>query len=174
MLILSVDIGTRNFGMTVYCTELQEFTLMKIKDLRFVKDFVKHMKIMSEEEPFKSADVILVENQMRSIMKTMATAIRAFNFEKTVMVSPMSVKRFFQICSGYHKTNKSLARVEAPKLLSEKNLSTYNSFKKKDDIADCILQTYWYLNKHMNDCRKLKKKVNKGRLMKVPAHLKPK
>ena len=174
MLILSVDVGTRNFGMTLYCTEEKEFKLMKLVDLRNYKDYVKQMKIMSEEEPFKSADIILVERQMRSIMKTMATAIRAFNFEKTVMVSPQCVKRFFESGRKRHATNKKVAKIEAPKLLEGKDLQLFESFKKKDDIADCILQTYWYLNKHMKKFRVVEKKVNKNRLMKIPEYLTPK
>ncbi len=174
MLILSVDVGTRNFGMTLYCTKENKFKLMKLVDLRNYKDYVKRMKIMSEEEPFKSADVILVERQMRSIMKTMATAIRAFNYEKTVMVSPQCVKRFFASGRKGHAANKKVAKIEAPKLLVGTNLKLFESFKKKDDIADCILQTHWYLHKHMKKSPVLEKKVIKTRLMRIPKYLIPK
>ncbi len=51
MLILSLDVGTRNFGMTLYCTKENKFKLMKLLDLRNYKDYVKQMKIMSEAEP---------------------------------------------------------------------------------------------------------------------------
>ncbi len=178
MLILSIDVGTRNFAMTLFCTKTDEYKLMELRDLRNYKDYVKTMKLLSEEEPFQIADVILVERQMRSIMKTMATAIRAFNFEKTVMVSPQSVKRFFKSGTRRHASNKKVAKVEALKLLNLKNLRLFNSFKKKDDLADCILQTYWYLHKQEKSRRmqglSVRKKVTKGRLMKVPEHLKPK
>lgn len=178
MLILSVDVGTRNFAMTLYCTRTDEYKLMELRDLRNYKDYVKTMKLLSEEEPFLSADVILVERQMRSIMKTMATAIRAFNFDKTVMVSPQCVKRFFRSSTRKHATNKKAAMVEALKLLNVKNMRLYKSFKKKDDIADCILQTHWYLST-IEKSRRMKglqveKKVNTGRLMKIPEYLKPK
>ena len=168
MRILSVDVGTRNFGVTLYCTDDKEFKLMKIFDLRNMKDYVKHMKVMSEAEPFLSADVVLVENQMRSIMKTMATAIRAFNFEKTVMVAPQSVKRYFETGTRKHSSNKKLARIKAPTLLNEKNLKLYNSFKKKDDIADCILQTFWFLN---NSSSSRVSKRSRKSVFKVPTSL---
>ena len=166
MRILSVDVGTRHFAMTLYCTEDREFKLMRILDLRNVKDYVAHMKLMSEEEPFKSADVVLVERQMRSIMKTMATAIRAFNFEKTLIVSPQSVKHYFRTSTKNHRTNKQLAMCEAPKLLTGDNLVEFNKLKKKDDIADCVLQTYWYMKNRMK-CRPMKKQTRKVRLLRL-------
>lgn len=170
MLILSVDVGTRNFGMTLYCTEEEDFVLMRLVDLRNFKDYVKKMKEMSEEEPFKSADVVLVENQMRSIMKTMATAIRAFNFNKTVMVAPQSVKRFFKSSMGKHSLNKKAALKKVKSMLSEKSQALLDGFKKKDDVADCILQTFWYLQRGTRP-KVMEHKTSKVRMLKLPKRL---
>lgn len=170
MRILSLDVGTRNFGMTLYCTKSKDFLLMRLLDLRNVKDYVKHMKEMSEEEPFKSAHVVLVENQMRSIMKTMATAIRAFNFNKTVMVAPQSVKRYFKSGKGNHRMNKRAALEKVMSMLSEKSLTMLDGFKKKDDVADCILQTFWYLKKGKRP-KVRENKTSKVRMLKLPKRL---
>lgn len=166
MLILSVDVGTRNFGMTLYCTEKKDFVLMRLVDLRNFKDYVKKMKEMSEEEPFVSADVLLVENQMRSIMKTMATALRAFNFDKTVMVAPQSVKRYFRTSMKKHYWNKKMALSRVDEFLTDDSRAMFGKFKKKDDVADCILQTIWFLEKGRRPV--LQKKQQKVRLLKVP------
>ena len=96
MHILSIDIGIRNFAFTVYCTIEEEFILFRLIDLGKVKDYVAKMKELSCTEPFVSADVILVERQMRSCMKTMAVSLRAFNYEKTVPVAPQSITRYFK------------------------------------------------------------------------------
>ena len=148
MFILSVDIGVRNFGMSVYCTEKKEFILFKLLNLGKVKDYVLKMKELTSEEPFLSAGVILVENQMRSCMKTMATAIRAFHFDKVVCVAPQSIKHFFRSSMKKHSKNKKVAVELARTLLNKMNLSKYENYKKKDDIADCILQTHWYIQKY--------------------------
>ena len=103
------------------------------------------MKEVTSEEPFLSADIILVENQMRACMKTMATAIRAFHFDKVVRVAPQSIKRFFKTSTGKHALNKKVAVEVARTYLSKKNQKRYDKYKKKDDIADCILQTQWYI-----------------------------
>ena len=145
MLILSIDIGIRNFGSTVYCTIKEEFILFRLIDLGKVKDYVARMKELSSTQPFVSADVILIERQMRSCMKTMAVSLRAFNYEKTVPVAPQSIKRFFKSSMKKHAKNKKAAILIAKKYLRESKLKQFEGLKKQDDIADCILQTIWYI-----------------------------
>ena len=84
---------------------------------------------------------------MRAIMKTMATSIRAFHFEKTVMIAPQSVKRFFSSSAGSHHKNKKLAIEFTRTLLNPKNLTEFEKLKKKDDIGDCIIQTMYYIKR---------------------------
>jgi len=147
MRILSIDVGIRNFAMSVYCTEAKEFVLFALKDFIKIKDCVATMREFTLQEPFISADIILVENQMRSMMRTMATSIRAFHFEKTKMIAPQSVKRWFNTCMKKHGSNKKAAIVLARKLLNSKNLAQLEKLKKKDDISDCVVQTHYYLEK---------------------------
>jgi len=147
MRILSIVLGVRNFGMSVYCTDAKEFILFKMHDFKKIKDCVKMMRDFTVQEPFNSADVILVERQMRSVMKTMATSIRAFHFDKTIMIAPQSVKKWFNTCMLAHGSNKKAAIVLARKLLNKKNLAQLEKFKKKDDISDCVVQTHYYLEK---------------------------
>ena len=145
MHILSVDIGIRNFAFTVYCTIEEEFKLFRLIDLGKVKDYVAKMKELSGTQPFLSADVILIERQMRSCMKTMAVSLRAFNYEKTVPVAPQSIKRFFKSATKKHAKNKKAAIQIAKRYLNVGKLNQFEKLKKQDDIADCILQTIWYI-----------------------------
>ena len=102
MRVLSVDIGIRNFAFTVYCTIESKFLMFRIVDLGKVKDYVAKMRELSSTGPFATADVILIERQMRACMKTMAVSLRAFNYEKTVMVAPQSIKRHFKTAMKKH------------------------------------------------------------------------
>lgn len=145
MHVLSVDIGIRNFAYTVYCTIEEKFLLFRLIDLGKVKDYVAKMKELSCTEPFMSADVILIERQMRSCMKTMAVSLRAFNYEKTVPVAPQSIKRFFKSSMKKHAKNKKAAIHIARKYIRAAKLKQFEGMKKQDDIADCVLQTIWYL-----------------------------
>lgn len=145
MLVLSVDIGIRNFAFTVYCTIESKFLAFRVLDLGNVKDYVAKMRELSSTEPFLMADVVLVERQMRSCMKTMAVSLRAFNFEKTVMVAPQSIKRHFKTAMKKHSKNKKAGIEVARRYLNAVMLERFEKLKKKDDIADCVLQTIWYL-----------------------------
>ena len=145
MLILSVDIGIRNFAFTVYCTVESKFLLFRLIDLGKVKDYVAKMRELASTDPFLMADVVLVERQMRSCMKTMAVSLRAFNYEKTVMVAPQSIKRYFKTAMKKHSKNKKAGVEMARKYLSAHMLEKFEEMTKRDDIADCILQTIWYL-----------------------------
>lgn len=145
MRVLSVDIGVRNFAFTVYCTIESKFLLFRLIDLGKVKDYVAKMRELSSAEPFVTADIVLIERQMRSCMKTMAVSLRAFNYEKTVMVAPQSIKRHFKTAMKKHSKNKKAGIEVARRYLSAVETEHFEKFKKKDDIADCILQTIWYL-----------------------------
>ena len=145
MLVLSVDIGIRNFAYTVYCTVESKFQLFRVIDLGKVKDYVAEMRELSSRAPFVMADVVLIERQMRSCMKTMAVSLRAFNYEKTVMVAPQSIKRYFKTAMKKHSKNKKAGIEVARRYLSAQMLDLFEKLRKKDDIADCILQTIWYL-----------------------------
>ena len=133
MLIVSVDIGTRNFAYTVYCTDKRSFVVFQILDLRKVKDPVLRMKELSDSEYFDKAEVILVENQMRSCMKTMATALRCFHLDKVVKVHPHSVKRFFQTRLS------ALPAHQASILISFRNshrVVTYTAWMRKKESSN--------------------------------------
>jgi len=145
MLVLSVDIGIRNFAFTMYCTIESKFLLFRVVDLGKVKDYVAKMRELSTSDPFVVADVILIERQMRSCMKTMAVSLRAFNYEKTVMVAPQSIKRYFKTAMKKHSRNKKAGVEVARRYLGASKLQEFEKLSKKDDIADCILQTLWYL-----------------------------
>lgn len=142
--VLSVDIGERNFAYCAWSTA-RGFYDMQVVDLRLIKgDSATRMRTLQERGVFDDCDVVLVERQMRSKFKEMATAIRCFNWGKTVLVAPQSVKRAFKTSTGKHATNKKAHVALARSFLSEKETAKFDAFKKKDDVADTIVQVMWY------------------------------
>ena len=142
--VLSVDIGERNFA---YCawSAARGFHEMQVVDLRQIKgDSATRMRTLQERGVFDECDVVLVERQMRSKFKEMATAIRCFNWDKTVLVAPQSVKRAFKTGTGKHATNKKAHVALARSFLSEEETAKFDAFRKKDDVADTIVQVMWY------------------------------
>jgi len=136
--VLSVDIGERNFA---YCA----WSDMQVVDLRQIKgDSATRMRTLQERGVFDDCDVVLVERQMRSKFKEMATAIRCFNWDKTILVAPQSVKRAFKTGTGKHATNKKAHVKTARGFLSAPQTVKFDAFRKKDDVADTIMQVMWY------------------------------
>ena len=147
MRVLSVDIGERNFAYCVW-SAARGFYDMQVVDLREIKgDSATKMRVLQDRGVFDDCDVVLVERQMRSKFKEMATAIRCFNWGKTVLVAPQSVKRAFKTGTGKHSTNKKAHVALARSFLSEQETEKFDAFRKKDDVADTIMQVMWYRKK---------------------------
>ena len=148
MRILSIDVGTRNLGWARW--ENGVFSGVGVVDLRKYgsgrgTDYALQVYRLNETGFFE-ADVILVEVQMRSCMKTIANSIRCFHFDKTVRVAPQSVRRHFQTMMGKHYSNKKahlllLEDIDFPCAVRE----VIASHSKKDDIADAAVQLLYYL-----------------------------
>lgn len=147
MRVLSVDIGERNFAYCVW-SAARGFYDMQVVDLREIKgDSATKMRVLQDRGVFDECDVVLVERQMRSKFKEMATAIRCFNWGKTVLVAPQSVKRAFKTGTGKHATNKKAHVKLAREQLSKQEQARFDAFRKKDDVADTIMQVMWYRKK---------------------------
>ena len=101
---------------------------------------------------FDACDVLLIERQMRARYKCMAAALKALNIDKAKMVAPQSVKRYFGTGNrgkGAYRANKKCHVELARNLLNGEERVVFESFKKKDDIADCVAMTRWYTDKYL-------------------------
>ena len=153
MIIVAIDPGLVNLGYAVYDSDKKVFVTFgkyalkkdipkkKQSDYAYlVKSFVERsQKILA------SADIIAIEIQMQARMKVIATALRCFYWTKAEMVSPLKVRRFFDIsCANYAKNKRASIKL-APKLLSTpQELHRFDSYAKKDDVADAIiLARFW-------------------------------
>tara|TARA_B110000858_G_scaffold188640_1_gene234435 strand:+ start:2500 stop:2985 length:486 start_codon:yes stop_codon:yes gene_type:complete len=145
MRILSLDIGTKNLGWVLYDGEIKDVGIVDLSTFAKGTDYAKQVYLLSKTG-FFDVDLILVEIQMRSCMKTIANSIRCFYWDKTIRIAPQSVRRHFKTITKKHKSNKQahlalLSEIDIPTNIVAK-ISTY---KKKDDIADAIVQMMYYL-----------------------------
>ena len=145
----AVDVGERNFACVSWSAErgYHDFTVIDLKPMK--GDAAAKMKILQDRGMFDPCTVLLVERQMRSKFKEMATSLRCFNWDKTALVAPQSVKRVFGTTTKKHKTNKKAHVLLAQKLLSAAELRTLAAYKKKDDLADCVAMIAWYRKTHL-------------------------
>jgi len=150
MRVVSVDPGLRNFGVAIFeDNKLVEFDSICIWDMvpkGKRKDYAYIARTLVEKTSiFEGADVVLIERQMQSRMIVIATALRCFFWNKSKMVAPISVRKYFGISTGKYRNNKKASIELAPKFLNEAQLKKFKTHKKKDDLSDAFLQGLWYI-----------------------------
>ena len=150
--VTAVDVGERNFAVASWSPE-KGYHDMQVVDLRLVKgDAATKVRQLHERGLFDNCTALLVERQMRSKFKEMAASIRAWHWDKCKLVAPLSVKRVFSTSTKKHSSNKKAHVALARRLLvTPAETHQFESFRKKDDVADCITMIAWYRIKHQNE-----------------------
>ena len=150
-MILSIDIGSTNFGWSRWSSQrgFYDFGLLNLKTVKG-KDLPAKMHTLHKKGFFDAATTILVERQMRAKFKCCQTAIQCLgeNYEKTHIIAPQCVKRHFQTMKLNHRENKKAHMELAQTFLTQENLKRLDTFKKKDDICDAIIQTQYWIEKN--------------------------
>lgn len=142
-MIASVDIGTKNLGYAIWDSSIVDFGVVDLTQFKKGKDYAAMAKALCDTGIFDECDTILIERQMQARMKVLATALRCFFWDKAVLIAPQSVKRHFKSGTKKHSTNKKKAvDIVAPFI---KDLDKFKALRKKDDVADAILQVLYYV-----------------------------
>ena len=105
MIIFAVDPGVKNMGYACYDTSKRSFITFgkwdmqtgvkskeKTKYALLTRRFCDGMKGLLE-----MSDIILIEAQMQAKMKVVQTAIQCFYWEKSKVIGPLAVRKFFGI-----------------------------------------------------------------------------
>lgn len=150
MRVVSIDVGLRNFGYAIIDNgSLIDFDSICIWDLvpktkRTDYPYIARV-LVDNTDIFKDADVILIERQMQARMKMIACALRCFFWEKSKMIAPLSVRKYFKISTGVYKENKKASKNFVERFLDHSQTEKYKSSKKQDDMADAIIQGMYYV-----------------------------
>ena len=154
MKIVSVDIGTRNLGLAIYkngnLTHFNCYCLFDyIKSKKEKTDYtlMTYNFIQAHPEIFKDMDKLLLENQIQARMKVIMTSFRCFFYKRAVKISPLAVHNHFKSGKGKHSKNKKAAIQLVEKFLSGSQYEKLKKHKKRDDMADAIIQIYYYIDK---------------------------
>lgn len=110
-------------------------------------------------------DIVLIENQISPIanrMKTIQGMIAQYfivkNVEDIHFVSSINKLKEFNLGKLDYKKRKERS-IEITKEIikdTECDLKKFDNHKKKDDLADCFLQGYWFLKNKIFSAKKLK------------------
>ncbi len=153
MIIFAVDPGVKNMGYACYDTERNGFITFGKFDMQTgvkSKEKTKYALLTKRfcdemSDYLNKADVVLIEAQMQAKMKMIQTAMQCFYWDKSHVIGPLAVRKFFGISMSNYAKNKRTSVELSVKLihtLNEKKLMA--SFAKKDDVADAIiLARYW-------------------------------
>ena len=157
MRYLSIDPGTRHFGWCLYDdeTDVIDFGIENLKKIDPKKEFPDKKCTKDDwtarirclyNRGFFDHDVILIEYpQMRDCMKQIAISIRCWCWDRVVRIHPRKVKNFFNTSMGEHRKNKKEHLELAKTFLTGDTLERFMKHKKKDDIADTIIQLLYHL-----------------------------
>ena len=161
MRIGSFDIGIKNIGFAVFNSATRSVEHLEIIDLcktggRRVpfgdKNAVSLVRALVRKRRalLASCDVVAIEKQMIRKMIIIQFVLEAVLSEVTtpMQVHARSVKVFFKIGTGKHRTNKKAAIKKTYEILDERGHAVINKFKKKDDVCDAILQAIFVAHKN--------------------------
>ena len=161
MIIFAVDPGTRNMGYACYDTDKRGFITFGKFDMQ--KDVKKKNKTKyalltrrfcdAMHDYINMSDAIIIEAQMQAKMKMIQTALQCFHWDKSHVIGPLAVRKFFKISMNDYNKNKRASEKLANIMVKrgpEKEL--LEKFDKKDDVADAIiLARYWEYKQNGED-----------------------
>ena len=150
--ILSIDPALKNLAITkitfdddntIIDIDVKLVDIMKIKKPSFEK-LMSNLKLELDKLIIEDVDSVIIENQpsrMNMRVKSVAIAIYTYfmiNNKHVAFVSP-SIKLTNEENKLTYKERKNKSVEKTFLILNDHLKETINTFKKKDDICDCIL-----------------------------------
>jgi Holliday junction resolvasome RuvABC endonuclease subunit len=153
MRIVSIDPGTVNCGYAVWengkYIQFGSHNLLAMVDKKKQTDYPYIARVFADKTKlFEGADIILIENQMQARMKLIACSLRCFFWDVSVPISPLAVRKYFKISNGNYRKNKKDSKEFVHKILTKEQGKQVLKSKKKDDLADAVIQLQYYIEKN--------------------------
>lgn len=171
MIIISIDIGFTNLGLTaskvdnnfklieifyINLINISEYTHNHISEedcqlyhTKNVYDYCVHIA-QENEELFKSADYVLIERQPPSGLCHVEQILFGIFRDKVILISPNSVHKFHQFHGLDYDQRKVASHILAQKYIieygSEEMLYQFEDFSRQHDIADALGQIVFWLS----------------------------
>ena len=158
-LVVAIDVGIRNIGLCVFDytsnqvvhwerTELTKGKYIPSQNVVYVRDFVLRYKHF-----FEDSCMVLVERQMRTNMRIIEALFQQIFFDRCIVISPRSVKAHYGLSFRDYRANKQAA-IDWADAFVKANPTVFKcsliSDQKRDDTADALLLTMYYLDTYSN------------------------
>ena len=162
--VVAVDVGIKNLSLCVYdfvtsrVVFWDNLTLVPCgrytpaRNVQYVRDFVERYTHL-----FHNAQRVLIERQMRCNMRIIESVLQTLFFDRTVIISPRSVKAHYGLSTKNYRQNKAKAiewvdafALHNPGCFAEGMVESYRGAVKRDDLADSLLLIMYYLDTYSN------------------------
>jgi len=166
--VLSVDVGVQHLGLSLALVKKENFIFERIVAINLVDitkfthnvcelkncrlyhtktmwDYLSHVFV--EHPCFEEADVILVERQPPVGFVVVEQIIFGRFREKTWLINPRSVHKFFGIGVFDYDARKIETEKIASKNLSNEQKEELKNFERQHDIGDSVCQLLYWCNK---------------------------
>lgn len=152
-MIISFDVGMKNLAYCVYHDSIVHWGVLDLGNSKNTENIAKSIVSQLNDDIFKDADIILIEKQptrnpkMRSI-EAMLCMFFTLREQKVICYSPKFKLKNCAKINSYTDRKKMSVRLCKQYLdkTTNKFLETFQSSKKKDDLADCLLQVLSYVD----------------------------
>ena len=152
--VLGIDVGIRNMGLCAFDLHTGRVAhwarvplLPANHPIRagrlptYVQQF-----LASHAELFEHASKIVIEHQLRGLMKSIEQMLHLKYFERVLVVQPRALKAHYGCATGDYEQNKRAAERGArdrmaaePELFEPAALESFESETKQDDMADALM-----------------------------------
>ena len=167
MYVLSIDVGLKNLGICILddCRNIIYWNVLETKDIPDMIKIIDPIYLSHIEQ----INTVLIEKQpsFNPKMRNISSALYSYFIirgqvdnlflKKIIFYSP---KLKLQLCEDHnslvnvpknkrYRAHKKMAINQTQKFISGEQLVFFNTHKKKDDLSDCYLQGFWYINKYI-------------------------
>ena len=152
--VLGIDVGIRNLGLCAF--DLRTGRVAHWERVPLLPDthrihtgqlpaYVQRF-LVAHASLFEQAEKIVIEHQLRGLMKTLEQMLHLKFFERVLIVQPRAVKEHYGCATRNYDANKraavrwasELVAAEA-ELFEPEAVASFDSEAKQDDMADALM-----------------------------------
>ena len=165
MYIITIDVGIKNLGFTIFDCErralvawdvaslVQHENYVPSKNVQYVKRFVDKYR-----EYFERAIKVVIERQIRTNMRIIEAVFETLFFEKVLIITAKSVKMHFGTSTKNYRGNKKKAVEFVQQGIEQRApwvnymqdcMGAWQKRSKQDDLADALMLLLYYIDTYL-------------------------
>lgn len=153
--ILSIDIGVENLAWVLIDAQTRDILGWHVGPVHDAAEYVPMNNvdyvlryIDRHRAHFDRADIVLIERQMRVNMRVIEALFHALCYQRATVLSARTVKARYGLCMRNYRLNKKAVAEYVRAHLPDNWRAWYEAQKKRDDLADALLQAWYYIDTH--------------------------